>query len=288
MIDWLVLAFASSIFAALTSIFAKIGIKDIDSDYATAVRTIVVMMMSVVVVLVSGSYAAIGNVAPRSLVFLVLSGLATGGSWLCYFKAIQMGDVNKVVPIDKSSVVLTMVIAFLFLGESFGVFSFIGLVAIFAGTMLMIEKKDVPAGQKKHESWFIYAVLSAVFAALTSILAKIGISDVPSDLGTSIRTLVVLGMAWLIVLLRKPPKEKRNLSGRTGRFLVLSGLATGGSWLCFYGALQTGPASIIVPVDKLSILFTMMFAAFVLHERFSRRSLLGLAVLVVGTLALLV
>lgn len=284
---WLVYAILSAVFAALTSIFAKIGIKDVDSNLATAVRTIVVLAMAWMMVLVTGTWDGIHGISGHTLSFLVLSGLATGASWLCYFKAIQMGNVNKVAPIDKSSTILTMILAFIFLGETFTPVAGVGMVVMFVGTMLMIERKDVDDTIETRRSWLVYAVLSAVFAALTSILGKVGIEDVDSNLGTAIRTVVVLAMAWMIVFMQGTQRQVRDIGRRDGSFLVLSGLATGASWLCFYRALQEGPASLVVPIDKLSILFTVLFAFLILHERMSRRSWAGLALLVVGTMMLL-
>lgn len=284
---WVVFAFLSAIFAALTSIFAKIGIRDTDSNLATAVRTIVVLVMAWAMVLVSGAWDGIHDISGNTLLFLILSGLSTGASWLCYFRAIQIGNVNKVAPIDKSSTVLTMMLAFMFLGESFTPVAAVGMVVMFAGTMMMIERKDVDESIETRRSWLIYAVLSAVFAALTSILGKVGIEDVDSNLGTAIRTVVVLVMAWAIVFMQGTQGQVRDIGRRDGGFLVLSGLATGASWLCFYRALQEGPASLVVPIDKLSILFTVLFAFFILHEGMSRRSWLGLVLLTVGTLMLL-
>lgn len=286
--DWIAFAFGSAVFAALTSIFAKIGIKDVNSNLATALRTVVVLAMAWMMVLVVGSWDGIGDISAKTLVFLVLSGLATGASWLCYFRAVQIGDVNKVAPIDKSSTILTMIPAFIFLGESFSFWAGIGMAVMFAGTMLMIEKKDVDASKGTRDSWLIWAVLSAVFAALTSILGKVGIEGVESNLGTAIRTCVVLAMAWLIVFMQGTQKQIGGISRRSGSFLVLSGLATGASWLCFYKALQDGPASLVVPIDKLSILFTVLFAAAFLHEKMSARSWIGLAMLTAGTLMLLI
>lgn len=283
---WMLFAFLSAIFAALTSIFAKIGIKDVDSNLSTALRTIVVLAMAWLMVLITGSFDGIGEISQKTLLFLVLSGLATGASWICYFKAISLGDVNKVAPIDKSSTILTMVLAFIMLGEGFTPIAGVGMVIMFTGTMLMIERKDV---EKKEErsSWLLYAVLSAVFAALTSILGKVGIEGVDSNLGTAIRTCVVLVMAWMIVFMQGTWKQTKKIGVRNGGFLVLSGLATGASWLCFYRALQEGPASLVVPIDKLSILFTVLFAVLILRERMSKRSWLGLTLLVIGTLMLL-
>lgn len=284
---WMLFAFLSAAFAALTSIFAKVGIKDIDSNLATALRTIVVLVMAWLMVALVGSYDMVGDISQRTLLFLILSGLATGASWLCYFKAVKIGNVNKVAPIDKSSTVLTMVLAFVFLGESFTAVSGIGMAVMFVGTMLMIKKKDVDGTKQTRESWLFYAVLSAVFAALTSILGKVGIEGVESNLGTAIRTVVVLAMAWMIVFVQRGQRGISEISGRDASFLVLSGLATGASWLCFYKALQDGPASLVVPIDKLSILFTVVFAVVFLHERMSRRSWIGLVLLVSGTLMLL-
>lgn len=275
-------------FSALTSIFAKVGIKDVDSNLATAVRTIVVLVMAWVIVLIVGSQSTIGDIDEYTLFFLVLSGLATGASWLCYFKAIHLGNVNKVAPIDKSSTIITMLLAFVFLGESFSAVAGVGMILMFVGTMMMIERKDVLPNGDYRSSWLAYAVLSAVFAALTSILGKVGIEGVESNLGTAIRTAVVLVMSWGIVFIQGTHRQVRSIGRRNGAFLVLSGLATGASWLCFYRALQEGPASIVVPVDKLSILFTVVFAFVLLHERMSVRSWVGLAFLVVGTLLLLV
>lgn len=251
-------------------------------------RTIVVLVMAWVIVLIVGSQSTIGDMDGYTLFFLVLSGLATGASWLCYFKAIQLGNVNKVAPIDKSSTIITMLLAFVFLGESFSAIAGVGMILMFVGTMMMIERKDVPPNGDYRSSWLVYAVLSAVFAALTSILGKVGIESVESNLGTAIRTAVVLVMAWGIVFMQGTHRQVRSIGRRNGAFLVLSGLATGASWLCFYRALQEGPASIVVPVDKLSILFTVVFAFVLLHERMSARSWAGLALLVVGTLLLLV
>lgn len=243
--------------------------------------------MAWLMVLVTGTWDGIHDISGYTLLFLVLSGLATGASWLCYFKAIQMGNVNKVAPIDKSSTILTMILAFIFLGESFIPVAGVGMVVMFIGTMLMIERKDVDESIETRRSWLVYAVLSAVFAALTSILGKVGIEGVDSNLGTAIRTVVVLAMAWMIVFMQGTQRQVRGIGRRDGSFLVLSGLATGASWLCFYRALQEGPASLVVPIDKLSILFTVLFAFLILHERMSRRSWVGLALLVIGTMMLL-
>lgn len=279
-------AFLSAIFAALTSIFAKIGIKDVDSNLATALRTVVVLAMAWLMVLITGSFDGIRAISGHTLLFLILSGLATGASWLCYFRAISLGDVNKVAPIDKSSTVLTMILAFILLGEGFTPIAGMGMVLMFIGTMLMIERKDV-GRMKGKPSWIVYAVLSAVFAALTSILGKIGIEGVDSNLGTAIRTCVVLVMAWMIVFMQGTWRQTKDIGKRNCGFLILSGLATGASWLCFYRALQEGPASLVVPIDKLSILFTVLFAAIILREGMSSRSWSGLALLVIGTLMLL-
>lgn len=283
---WMLFAFLSAVFAALTSIFAKIGIKNVDSNLATALRTMVVLAMAWLMVLITGSLDGIQVISGNTMLFLILSGLATGASWLCYFKAISLGDVNKVTPIDKSSTILTMILAFILLGEGFSPVAGIGMVLMFIGTMLMIERKDVERKEGKP-SWIVYAVLSAVFAALTSILGKIGIEGVDSNLGTAIRTCVVLVMAWMIVFMQGTWKQAGNIGRRNGGFLILSGLATGASWLCFYRALQEGPASLVVPIDKLSILFTVLFAVIILKEKMSGKSWSGLALLVVGTFMLL-
>lgn len=284
---WIVFAFLSALFAGLTSILAKCGIRKTDSTVATAIRTIVVLCMSFGMVLIVGSLHGIREIAPRTWLFLVLSGLATGASWLCYFRALQLGDVNKVVPIDKSSTVLTILLAFLFLHESVNWLKGLCIALIAAGTWLMIEKK-AQAGETKSRAWFIYAALSAVFAALTSILGKIGIEDVESNLGTMIRTAVVLVMAWAMVLLTGKAGKIRQTPKRELAFICLSGLATGGSWLCYYKALQDGLASVVVPIDKLSILVTVAFSYVVFHEKLTKKALAGLVLIVAGTLGMLI
>ena len=284
---WLLFAVGSAFFAGVTSILAKCGIRRTDSTVATALRTIVVLIMAVLMTFISGSWSGITEICGRTWLFLVLSGLATGGSWLCYFRALQVGDVNKVVPVDKSSTVLTMALAFIFLHEGISPLKCLCMVMILAGTLLMIEKKQSEPG-KSGGKWLPYAIFSAVFAALTSILGKIGIDGVSSDLGTAIRTAVVLVMAWLMVPVTGKADKLRGLDKRELLFIALSGLATGGSWLCYYKALQDGPASVVVPIDKLSILVSILFSYIVFHEKLTKRSAIGLAVLVAGTLLMLV
>ena len=285
---WLVFAFGSAIFAGLTSILAKCGIRKTDSTVATAIRTVIVLAFSWLMVFLTGSQNQIAAIGWRPLVFLILSGLATGASWLCYFKALQLGDINKVIPIDKSSTVLTILLAFAFLREEISLPKIIGVAVIAVGTFLMIEKKDVKPERSDSNRWLLYAVGSAVFAALTSILGKLGISGVSSDLGTAIRTGVVLIMAWLMVLVTGKQHTIREIPKKELVFICLSGLATGGSWLCYYRALQDGPASIVVPIDKLSILVTVVFSYFVFHERLSKKSAVGLLSIVAGTLVMLI
>lgn len=284
---WLIFAIGSAFFAGITAILAKCGIKQTDSTVATAVRTFVVLLMSIMMVLIAGSAGTITQVSGKTWLFLVLSGLATGGSWLCYFKALQIGNVNKVVPVDKSSTVLAMLLALIFLHEEISLTKCIGIVAVSSGIFLMIEKKQ--ASEERHGAgWLPFAVMSAVFAALTSILGKIGIDGVESNLGTSIRTAVVLVMAWLMVIVTRKTHEVRKIPPKEFLFICLSGLATGASWLCYYKALQDGPASVVVPVDKLSILVTVLFSWVVFHEKLSVRSLIGLVVLTAGTLIMLI
>ena len=285
---WILFAFGSAFFAGVTAILAKCGIRKTDSTVATAVRTIVVLLFSWLMVFVVGSQDQLGSIDPNTWLFLILSGLATGASWLCYFRALQLGDINKVVPVDKSSVILTMLLAFLFLQEPITPFGGIGVVLIAAGTFLMIEKKDVKQKEDQKKSWFLYAAGSAIFASLTSILGKIGISGVESNLGTAIRTAVVLLMAWVMVFVAGKAGEVRKIPKNEFGFICLSGIATGASWLCYYRALQDGPASIVVPIDKLSILVTLAFSYFVFHERLSKKSAIGLVLIVAGTLAMLI
>lgn len=285
---WMLFAFASALFAGLTSILAKCGIKKTDSTVATAIRTVVVLAFSWLMVFVVGSAGEITSISRHTLLFLVLSGIATGASWLCYFKALQLGDINKVVPIDKSSTVLTILLAAFLLGEGITLFSGIGITLIAVGTFLMIEKKDVQKSDiPKNRRWIFYALGSAVFASLTAILGKIGISGVESNLGTAIRTGVVLIMSWIMVFVSGKGKELGCIPKKELVFICLSGLATGGSWLCFYKALQDGPASVVVPIDKLSILVTILFSYIVFHEKLSKKAALGLILTVGGTLLML-
>lgn len=285
---WLVYAAGSAFFAGVTSILAKCGIRRTDSNLATAVRTIVVLFFAWGMVFITGSQGQVTQISGRSLLFLILSGLATGASWLCYFKALQIGDVNKVVPVDKSSSVLTILLALILLHEKVSFCKGIGIIGIGIGTYLMIQPRDgEPLERKSGKSWFVFAALSALFASLTSILGKVGIENVESNLGTAIRTGVVLVMAWVVVFVtRKPGTALAVPRGELG-FICLSGVATGASWLCYYHALQLGPASLVAPVDKLSILVTILFSRIVFHERLTRRAFLGLVLITAGTLLLL-
>ncbi len=285
---WIVFALGSAFFAGITAVLAKCGIRRTDSTLATAIRTIVVLAFSWLMVFVAGDPGQITRLDGLTWLFLILSGLATGASWLCYFKALQLGDINKVVPIDKSSVILTMLLAFIFLGEGISLFGGVGVVLIGVGTFLMIEKKESTSEGVQKNSWLLYAMGSALFASLTSILGKLGISGVESNLGTAIRTGVVLLMAWLMVFVAGKAGEVKHVPGKELLFICLSGVATGASWLCYYKALQDGPASVVVPIDKLSILVTVAFSFFVFHEKLSKKSAVGLLMIVVGTLAMLV
>lgn len=284
---WVLYAFGSALFAGLTAILAKCGIRKTDSTVATAIRTIVVLAFSWGMVFLVGSEAQLAEISGRTLLFLVLSGLATGASWLCYFRALQIGDVNKVVPVNKSSTVLTILLAVLFLHETLSWTRGIGMVCIAAGTYLMIEKKQSTGAAKAGGSWLLYAAGSAVFASLTSILGKIGISGVESNLGTAIRTGVVLIMSWMMVFVTGKGAQVRKIPKNELCFICLSGLATGGSWLCYYKALQDGPASVVAPIDKLSILVTILFSYLVFHEKLSKKAAVGLILVVGGTLLML-
>jgi len=285
---WILLAFASALFAGIMSILAKIGLKDTDSNLATALRTVVVVFFAWIMVFVVGSHTTIMEIDISSVIFLVLSGFATGGSWLFYFKALKLGDVNKVVPIDKSSTVLTMLISMIFLNEGFTPIKIFALVFIGVGTYMMIERKQTDTNTEKSYKWILYAILAAVLASLTAILGKIGIEGVESNLGTAIRTVVVLCMAWMIVFMQGKHKEIKLVDRKSWIFLGLSGLATGLSWLCFYSALQQGPVSVVIPIDKLSIVVTIAFSYFVLKEKLKKISVIGLVLIVIGTLSLLI
>ena len=288
MIMWLLMAVLSAVFAGVTSILAKCGIKKTDSDVATALRTVVVLAFSWLMVAVTGSYTPLGQLETRSLVFLILSGLATGASWICYFKALSIGNVNQVVPVDKSSTVLTVLLAVVLFHETANLaVKLVGTALLAVGIYLMVEKK--PAQEKKAaRGWLVYAVGSAVFAALTSILAKLGVRDVASNLATAIRTGVVLVMAWAIVLMRGKGPQLKSLDGRELGFIALSGLATGASWLCYYYAVQHGVLSVVVPIDKLSVVVTVAFSYFVFREKLGKKALAGLGLMVAGTLLMAV
>ena len=281
---WLIAAIFSAVFAGLTSILAKCGIKKTDSDLATALRTVVVLAFSWIMVFVVGSQSTIADIGTTSLIFLVLSGLATGASWICYFKALSMGDINKVVPIDKSSTVLTVLLAIICFGETSNLaVKLISTAVLAVGIFLMVEKKRTEQ-KSQSRSWMIYAVFSAIFAALTSILAKVGISGVESNLGTAIRTAVVLVMAWLIVFAKGKHTQIKSIEKKELLFISLSGIATGASWLCYYYAVQNGILSVVVPIDKLSILVTVVFSYFVFKEKLSKKAFFGLCLMVAGTL----
>lgn len=286
---WLVFAVGSAVFAGITSILAKMGLKKVDSYVATALRTVVVLIFAWIMVFLVNSQNQLKNISPKNLLFLTLSGFTTGASWLCYFRALQIGDVNKVVPIDKSSTILTMLLAFFILHEPITKVMLFGMLLIGIGTYLMIQKKEGLENKNNYkQSFIIYAFFSAIFASLTAILGKLGIQQIESNLGSALRTVVVLFMAWLIVILQKKVSEVSKIDKKSWVYILLSGIATGASWLCYYRALQEGPASIIVPIDKLSILVVILFASVFLKEHLPKRAMTGLVLLVAGTLILLI
>ena len=284
---WVIFAFLSAFFAGITSILAKCGIRKTDSNVATFIRTIVVLLFSLLMVAIVGSFPTLKNLSAKTILFLVLSGLSTGASWLCYFRALQKGNINKVVPIDKSSTVLTIVLATIFLGESITLYKTLGIIAIGVGTLMMIEKKDTE-NKTEEKEWLFYAILSAVFASLTSILGKVGIEGVESNLGTAIRTVVVIVMSFIMVSVTGKVKDIKKIDKKELAFILLSGLSTGASWLFYYRALQDGEASIVVPIDKLSILVTIAFSYFVFKEKLGKKAFIGLVLIVVGTFVLLI
>ena len=283
---WILYAFGSAFFAGITAILAKIGIKNTDSNLATAIRTVVILIFSWLMVFVVGSQGQISSISGKTLLFLVLSGFCTGGSWLCYFRALQLGDVNKVTPIDKSSTILTLILAFIILGEQIKLTKILAIILIAVGTFMMITRKE-GIEDKSQKGWAFYAVLSAVFASLTSILGKLGIVGVESNLGTAIRTIVVLIMAWVVVFVTKKQNEIKHIDKRSMTFILVSGITTGLSWLCYYRALHDGEASVVVPIDKLSIIITIAFSYFLLKEKLSLKSFIGLIVIVGGTMCML-
>lgn len=283
---WILYAAGSAFFAGVTSVLAKSGIKKTDSNIATAIRTIVILIFAWLIVLVTGSWREISGIDRKTMLFLCLSGIATGASWLCYFRALQVGDINKVVPVDKSSTVLTILLALIFLKEGLNAEKTVAVVIITAGILLMIEKKDVSNQGEEKKSWFFYAVGAAFFASLTAILGKIGISGVDSNLGTAIRTTVVLIMAWMMVFVSGKAETIHDTSRKELVYICCSGIATGASWLCYYRALSEGPASVVVPIDKLSVLVTVVFSYFVFGERLTKKAGAGLFLLTAGTVAM--
>lgn len=286
--SWILLAVGSAFFAGLTSILAKCGIKHTDSTVATAIRTVVVLFFAWIMVFITGAQGGLAAVEHRTLLFLCLSGLATGASWLCYYRALQIGDVNKVVPVDKSSTVLSVIIAMIVFNETDSLYVKIGGICLIAvGTMLMITKKK-SSKKVRGGKWFVYAVLSAVFAALTSVLGKIGVTGIDSTLATALRTAVVLVMAWFMVLVTDKTKAVKKIDGSELLFICLSGLATGASWLCYYKALQIGDVCVVVPIDKLSIVFTTVFARIVFKEKLTLKAFFGLLLIIAGTLLMTV
>lgn len=285
---WLLFAVFSAFFAGVTAILAKIGVKNTDSTVATAIRTVVILLFSWLLVFLTGAQKSLSLVDGKTLLFLILSGLSTGASWLFYFKALVNGDVNKVAPIDKSSTILTILLAFVLLGEPITLGKGAGIIVMGIGTALMLERRDIGQNRAKGKSWLLYAVLSAVFASLTAILGKIGIAQIDSNLGTAIRTIVVLLMAWAMVFVTRKHGEIRYIDRKSWLFICLSGVTTGLSWLCYYRALQDGQASVVVPIDKLSIVVTIAFSGFFLKERLTKKSLLGLLLIVAGTFCLLI
>ncbi len=288
---WILFAFGSAIFAGITAVLSKIGIKDTDSTVATAIRTIVVLIFSWIMAFITGGAAEIESIDGRAWIFLILSGLATGASWLCYFHALGVGEVSKVTAVDKSSTVLTMLLGIIFLNEGLTAIKAAAMVLIGIGTYLMIDKKPSVSktdSEKTKGSWLIYAAFSAIFAALTSILAKVGMQEINSNLGTAVRTIIVLIMAWVMIPISGKTDKLKNIPRRSLAFICLSGVATGASWLCYFRALQDGPASVVVPIDKLSILVTIVFARIALKEKLSRRALIGLVMIIAGTFSLLI
>jgi len=281
---WFLYAVLGAFFASLTTILAKIGIKNVDSHLATALRTVVVLVFAWGMVVIVGSIGEISEIEGRTWVFIVLSGLATGGSWLCYFRALKLGDVNKVVPIDKSSTLLTMTLAFIFLSEPLTIFTLFGMGLIALGTFLMLDLKKPGDEKERNYSWIVYAIMAAVFASLVSIIGRVGVVDIDASLWTALRTIVVVPLSFIMVFITKGHKKIKSINRKSWIFLVLSGMATGGAWLSFYHALQIGKASHVVPIDKLSIVLTMIFALLFLGEKFTKKSVLGLILLTTGTL----
>lgn len=282
---WIIYATGSALFAGMTSVLAKCGVEKTDSTVATAIRTVVVLAFAWLIVFLTEAQDGMGRIDATSLIFLILSGLSTGFSWICYFRALQLGSINKVVPVDKSSIILAIVLSIIVFGEKVNIATIIGIVGIALGTLLMIDRTEEEPDSNSRK-WLIFAFLSALFAALTSVFGKLGMDAIDSNLGTALRTIVVLVLAWGIVFAQGNAKAVRRIDRKELVFICLSGVSTGASWLCFFHALQTGSASLVIPIDKLSILVSIAFGAIVFKERLSVRAAIGLALIVAGTLAM--
>ena len=283
----IILALLAAVFAAFTSILAKIGIQKVNSNLATAIRTIVVLLMAFIIVVVTDQLDAIFDVTSKALIFFILSGITTGLSWLCFFKALQIGDVSKVVPIDKSSVVITIILSFIILREPVTLFVVIGGVLITIGTFVLIGRAKKKEKVSISQSYILLAILAAIFAALTSILAKIGIENVDPNVATFIRTIVIILFAWGIVIFQGTQKEIKNISRKSMLFLILSGAATGLSWLCYFAAIAIGKVSVVAPIDKFSVVITMLLSFMILKEKPTKNTVLGGIIITIGTVFLI-
>lgn len=282
----IILALLAALFASMTNILAKIGMENVNTNLATAVRTIVVLILAFLMVLITGKFGTIAAIQPKAMLFIILSGFATGLSWLFFFKALGIGEVSKVVPIDKSSIVLTIILSILLLGEPAAPQILAGGALITIGTFVLIGKNEDTKRFTGSQSYIVYAVLGAVFAALTSILAKIGMEGVDSNVATFLRTIVILLFAWAIVFYQRTYREMKTISSKGYLFLILSGAATGLSWLCYFGALAIGKVSVVAPIDKFSVVITMILSFVILKEKARKHTIVGGAIITVGTVFL--
>ncbi|MCV9888630.1 EamA family transporter [Metabacillus halosaccharovorans] len=281
------LALLAAFFASITGILAKIGMENVNSNLATATRTIIVLIMAFIIVLITDQLHSIIMISTKALLFILLSGVATGISWLFFFRALAMGDASKVIPIDKSSVVLTIILSIVVLGEQAVPHIMVGGALIAVGTFVLIGKNEEKKRFTGSQIYIVYAILGAVFAALTAILAKIGIEDVDSNVATFLRTIVILLFSWAIVFFKGNHKEIKAISSKGYLFLILSGVATGLSWLCYFAALAIGKVSVVAPIDKASVVITMILSFVILKEKVTKSKVIGGVIITIGTVFLI-
>ena len=277
---YIIYALLASVFSGLTSVFAKTGIKNIDSLLATFLRTIVISLFLFLIVIWKENLNEIFLLDKKTILFLILSGISNTLLWICYFKALDLGTVSKVTPVDKTSIVLTLILSSLFLNEKITTIKIISIVLILSGTFLTIKKESKGS---KDNKWIIYAILTAVFTSTTTVLSKIGIESTNTTLITFLRTIVVLIILTTITLFKKKYKSIKDIEKRSWLFIILSGLSTSLSWLFYFKALALGEASIVFPIEKLSLVVSILISIIFLKEKVNKKQIIGIIIIVIGT-----